>query len=183
MRRAIDTGRRGSLQTRFAKVDGELCELESRLVPELTAAGQVESLLIITTDVTQAELARQALALSEQRFRTLADAMPQLAWLANADGFIHWYNRGWYDYTGASEQAMQGWGWQSVHDPAALPRVLDEWQRCIASGEPSELVFPLKRSDGVYRSFLTRVRPVKDEAGQVLQWIGTNTDISDVKSS
>ena len=181
MRQAIETGRRGSLQTRFAKIDGAECELESRLVPEFSAEGRVESLLVITTDVTQAELARRALALSEQRFRTLADAMPQLAWLAHADGFVHWYNRGWYDYTGASEQAMQGWGWQSVHDPAELPRVLDEWRRCIASGEPSELVFPLKRADGVYRSFLTRVRPVRDAAGQVLQWIGTNTDISDVK--
>lgn len=178
MRDVIESRRPASLATSFTTVDGELRALESRIVPELSADGAVESLLVITSDVTQAEHARQTLALSELRFRTLADALPLLAWSADADGFVHWYNRSWYEYTGASEEAMRGWGWQNVYDPAVLPRVLDEWKRCIASAEPFEMTGPLLRADGAYRPFLTRARPVKDAAGKVLQWVGTNTDVS-----
>ena len=51
--------------------------------------------------------------------------MPQLAWIANGDGFIYWYNQRWYEYTGTTPEQMEGWGWQSVHDPDELPRVLE----------------------------------------------------------
>ena len=72
--------------------------------------------------------AEQSLRESEQQFRTLADAIPNLAWWANADGYITWYNRRWYEYTGTTPQQMEGWGWQSVHDPQALPAVLERWK-------------------------------------------------------
>lgn len=110
-----------------------------------------------------------ALALSELRFHALADSLPLLAWSADADGFIHGYNRSWYEYTGTSEQAMLGWSWQSVHDPVELPRVLEEWKRCIASREPFGTAFPLRGADGAYRLFPTRARSVKAAAGNVLQ--------------
>ena len=61
---------------------------------------------------------------SEERFRTMADAIPQLAWIANADGYIYWYNQRWYEYTGTTLAEMEGWGWQSVHDPEPFPAVL-----------------------------------------------------------
>src|SRR5664279_67441 len=62
-----------------------------------------------------------ALRESEQQFRTLADSIPNLAWWANGDGYITWYNRRWYEYTGTTPQQMEGWGWQIVHDPKMLP--------------------------------------------------------------
>jgi PAS domain-containing protein len=61
---------------------------------------------------------------SEDQFRTMADSIPQLAWIAKADGFIHWYNRRWYEYTGTKPEEMEGWGWQTVHDPLLLPKVM-----------------------------------------------------------
>jgi PAS domain-containing protein len=73
---------------------------------------------------------------------------------------------------------MEGWGWQRVHDPDVLPRVLKQWKHSIATGQPFEMVFPLRGADGVFRDFLTRVHPVKDENGAVTRWFGTNTDIS-----
>jgi len=112
-------------------------------------------------------------------FIALVEHLPHLAWMANADGWIYWYNQQWYNYTGTSPEDMQGWGWQSVHDPAVLPDVLERWTAAIAAGEPFEMVFPIRGRDGVFRPFLTRARPVTDSRGRVARWFGTNTDISE----
>jgi len=115
---------------------------------------------------------------SEQQFRTLANTIPNLAWMAYPDGHIFWYNQRWYSYTGSTAEAMAGWGWQSVHHPEVLPKVMERWNRSLESGEPFEMVFPLKGVEGVFREFLTRVEPVRDARGAVLRWFGTNTDIA-----
>ena len=115
----------------------------------------------------------------EERFRQMADSISHLAWMANADGHIFYYNSRWYEYTGKTPEQMAGWGWQSVHDPEALPAVLERWQSSIASGEPFDMVYPLRGSDGVLRPFLTRVTSLKDDQGHVRRWFGTNTDISE----
>ena len=112
-------------------------------------------------------------------FRSFAEHLPTLAWIADASGAIRWYNQRWYDYTGASPADMQGWGWQSVHDPEVLPSVLSRWTDCIASGEAFEMVFPLKRHDGLFKQFLTRVVPHHSSDGAILSWFGTNADVSD----
>ena len=98
--------------------------------------------------------------------------------MANADGYIFWYNRRWHEYCGTTPAQMQGWGWQSVHDPAVLPEVLARWGASIATGASFEMTFPMRGADGVFRPFLTRVQPVRDDAGQVTRWFGTNTDVS-----
>ncbi len=73
---------------------------------------------------------------------------------------------------------MEGWGWQSVHDPHELPMVLELWRASIATGQPFDMVFPLRGANGIFRPFLTRIMPLKDDAGKVIRWFGTNTDIS-----
>ena len=93
-------------------------------------------------------------------------------------GFIFWYNKQWYDYTGTTPKQMEGWGWQSVHDPDVLPKALERWKDSLATAEPFEMVFPLRGADGVFRPFLTRVLPVKAPNGKVVRWFGTNTDIT-----
>ena len=118
---------------------------------------------------------------SEEKLRLLADTIPQLAWMAHADGHVFWYNRRWYDYTGTTPAAMEGWGWQSVHDPRVLPEVLERWRASLVSGEAFEMVFPLKGADGRFRPFLTRMSPLRDQGGRILYWCGTNTDISEIK--
>jgi PAS domain S-box-containing protein len=121
---------------------------------------------------------KEQLQESEERFRTMANSIPQLVWITKADGFIYWYNQRRYQFTGTTPEQMEGWGWQSVHDPLVLPQVLVQWKASISTGQPFEMEFPLRRADGVYRSFLTRCLPLKDAAGQIVQWFGTNTDIS-----
>ena len=122
--------------------------------------------------------AQAALKDSEANFETLVHAMPQLCWLANADGFITWYNQRWHDYTGTTPDEVRGWGWESAHDPLLLPQVKQRWAHSVASGEPFEMTFPLRGADGEYRPFLTRGEPIRNDAGEVIRWLGTNTDVS-----
>jgi PAS domain S-box-containing protein len=143
------------------------------------AQGRPLRILISSTDITERKRAEEALRESEERFQAMANGIPQLAWMADADGSIFWYNQRWYEYTGTTSEQMQGWAWQSVHDPEVLPRVLDGWKAAIADRKPFEMEFPLRGADGRFRMFLTRVMPVKDSEGQVVRWFGTNTDISE----
>ena len=122
--------------------------------------------------------AEKALRESEERLRTMADNIPNLAWIAHADGYIFWYNKRWFEYTGRTQESMQAWGWQKVHDPQVLPSVLEGWKNALATGMPFEMVFPLRGADGVFRPFLTRVQPIRGQDGRVERWFGTNTDIS-----
>jgi PAS domain S-box-containing protein len=119
----------------------------------------------------------------EEQFRTLADSVPQLAWMAEADGHIFWYNQRWYQYTGATPEEMMGWGWESVHDPTVLPEVLVRWRAAIKTGKRFEMVFPLRGCDGNFRDFLTLIVPVRDANGNVVRWFGTNTDITEQRRS
>ena len=132
-------------------------------------------------DISAHVLAQKAVGRSEEEIRALADSIPNLAWMADPDGFIFWYNRGWYDYTGTTFEAMQGWGWQSVHRPDMLPLVLERWRASILTGEVFEMEFPLRAADGGFRWFLTRVNPLRDEEGKVVRWFGTNTDVDEVR--
>jgi PAS domain S-box-containing protein len=134
-------------------------------------------------DITERKRAAKALHDSEENFRTLADFIPNLAWWANTDGYVTWYNRRWYEYTGTTPEQMEGWGWQRVHDPLVLPKVLERWKASIVTGDPVDMEFPLRGADGIFRFFLTRVVPLKDSAGSVIRWFGTSTDITDLKQA
>ncbi|HEX4665073.1 MAG TPA: ATP-binding protein [Chthoniobacterales bacterium] len=119
------------------------------------------------------------LAESEASFRYLADNIPQLAWMARPDGHIFWYNRRWFEYTGTTPEEMEGWGWQNVHDPSALPDVMETWKHALATCEPWEHTFPLRGRSGEYRWFLSRAMPLRDAAGNVTLWFGSNTDVTE----
>lgn len=140
--------------------------------------GALIGAVVSAREITVLKQAEVAVRESEARFRTMANSMAQLAWIARPDGFLYWYNQRWYDYTGTTPDQMEGWGWQSVHDPAMLPKVMKNWAEAIAVGQPFEMEFPLRGANGQFRTFLTRGQPLKDAAGQVMQWFGTNTDIT-----
>ena len=120
---------------------------------------------------------------SEARFRTLADNIPQLAWMAHPTGDIFWYNKRFYDYTGATPEEMQGWGWQKIHDPAHLDRVVTHFSAALQSGEPWEDTFPLRALDGSYHWFLSRAEPIRDDEGRLQLWFGTNTDVTALREA
>jgi PAS domain S-box-containing protein len=120
----------------------------------------------------------RALRESEERFRTLADNISQFAWMADERGWVFWYNQRWYEYTGTTLEEMQGWGWQKVHHPDHIERVVARLKRSFETGEPWEDTFPLRGKDGRYRWFLSRALPIRDSGGRVVRWFGTNTDIT-----
>lgn len=132
-------------------------------------------------DISARKQTESALRESETRFRTLADNIAQLAWIADENGWIFWYNRRWFDYTGTTLEEMQGWGWQQVHHPEYVERVVAGFRHCIETGTSWEDTFPLRSKDGEYRWFLSRAIPIRNEQGKVLCWFGTNTDITDRK--
>ena len=139
--------------------------------------GTVRGIVVVGTDVTAQVQARDRATNAQRQLRTLADAIPTLAWTARPDGYIDWYNARWYEYTGTEPVDMEGWGWQVVHDPLVLPDVLVKWREAIATGHPFEMTFPLRAADGRFRQFLTRVVPIKDGEDQIVRWFGTNTDV------
>lgn len=166
-----------AVEFRFRHSSGELRWMDAR-GRAVDAQGRPTSVFGIGIDITSRRRGEEAATQIEGRFQTLADGIPQLAWMARPDGWIYWYNKRWYDYTGTTSEDMQGWGWQSVHDPQVLPAVMENWQRSIATGEHFEMVFPLRAANGEFRSFLTRVSPFRDADGNVVHWFGTNTDIT-----
>jgi PAS domain S-box-containing protein len=116
--------------------------------------------------------------LDEITLRRLVEHAPSLLWIADTAGYIYWYSPGWYAYTGKTPAEMQGWGWQSVHEPRHLAAVLDRWKAGIASGAAFDLILNVLGADGVVRPFLTRIRPAFDDEGRLANWFGVNTDIS-----
>lgn len=160
--------------------NGQLIDVALTVSPIFNVRGEVVGASKIARNITEKKRSEQALRESEAHFRTMANAINQLAWTANPDGYITWYNQSWYDFTGTSPEQMEGWGWQGVHDPEELPRVLENWNLSIQSREPFEMTFPLKSAQGVFRQFLTRAIPLKNAEGEVTQWFGTNTDVDKI---
>jgi PAS domain S-box-containing protein len=174
---ALRTGKWQGIITRVRK-NGQRFTARVVITPRRLATGRAIGFLLISKDISD-EIRQQVLQESEERFRTMANSIPQLAWIAHADGYIYWFNQRWYEYTGTTPEQMEGWGWQSVHDPLMLPKVLEQWRASIATGDRFDMEFPLRGGDGVFRPFLTRMLPLKDAEGHVVQWVGTNTDITE----
>ncbi len=148
--------------------------------------GAVEGILVAGFEVTARVQAAQEQArllasveASERQFRELVENLPDLAWTARPDGFIDYYNRRWYEYTGTTFDEMQGWGWRSLHDPEKVEVVVERWRHSIDTGEPFEMEFPLRGADGTFRWFLTRVEPLHDAGGRIVRWFGSNTNIDE----
>src|SRR5690606_29452869 len=117
----------------------------------------------------------------DDEFRALADNMAQLAWMAAPDGKVYWFNKRWFEYTGRAADDRDAEG-TSVH-PEHLQRVTARYWEMIAAGEPWEDTFPLRAADGSYRWFLSRAVPIRDEAGNIVRWFGTSTDITDQRAA
>jgi PAS domain S-box-containing protein len=115
---------------------------------------------------------------AEERFRTLAENIPTLCWMASPDGHIFWFNSRWYEYTAARPGEHEGWGWATALDPEVMPAAMDRWRHCLATGEAFEMTFPVRGADGVFRPFLTQVVPMRDSQGRIFRWFGTNTNVS-----
>jgi PAS domain S-box-containing protein len=120
---------------------------------------------------------------SEAKLRQVIDTIPTLAWCNLPDGPNEFLNKRWHDYTGLSPEESHGWGWQAAFHPEDLPSVMEKWRELLVSGEPDEIEARLRRWDGVFRRFLIRVEPFRDETGKIIRWYGTSTDIEALKQT
>lgn len=140
-------------------------------------------LLAVSLEITRLKEHESALRESEEQFRTLADAIPQLAWIADASGWVFWFNRRWRDYTGGAEEEMAGWGWKKAIAPEHAERVMASWRQALEGGEGWEDSFPLRTKTGEDRWFLCRATPIRNNEGSIVRWFGANTDITDRRDS
>ncbi len=163
--------------------DGTLVDVYFTFVyaPLRDAANVIEGIMVFAYEVTEQILARRQIEESEVRFRTLADNIPNLVWMARPDGSTYWYNSRWYTYTGATPAQMEVRGWQNMINQEVLPMVQERWQQALSSGEPFEMTYFLQGADQVMRPFLTRIVPIYDAQGVIVQWFGTSTDITEQK--
>lgn len=120
---------------------------------------------------------------AEENLRRVIDAIPTLAWCNLPDGTNEFLNKNWHDYTGLSPEESHGWGWQIAFHPEDLPALMEKWKGMLVSGEAGEIESRLRRHDGVYRWFLIRAEPFRDERGNIVRWYGTSTDIDDRKQA
>lgn len=174
-KRCMEDRTRENVEAAFTFEDGSEAWYEAKAEPV------PEGIFVLSADITARKVAEERLKRSEENFRTLADNISQLAWMTDENGSIFWYNKRWYDFTGTTFEEMQGWGWQKVHHTDHIERVMENWTKALAIGEPWEDTFPLRGKDGNYRWFLSRALPIKDESGNVTRWFGTNTDITERK--
>ncbi|MDG5749895.1 PAS domain S-box protein [Qipengyuania sp. XHP0211] len=158
---------------------GETVPIAVTVSPVRDASGRIVGASKIANDLREQIELQSGLRQKTDQFTALANNIPQLAWLADKDGWIYWFNQQWYDFTGTDLEEMQGWGWQKVHHPDHVERVTTRIQEAWDSGEPWDDTFPLRRADGEFRWFLSRANPLRDDEGNVVLWCGTNTDITD----
>ncbi len=143
--------------------------------PYRDTAGEIVGINVAAEEITERKRAVAALAASERQFHTLADSIPQLVWMADAQGAIFWLNNHWYEYTGRPAGEVDSQGWQSV--------LGDRWTHALETGTSLESELSLLGKDGLYRPFLTRVVPLRNSNAGVYGWIGTHIDISERKRS
>ena len=143
------------------------------------------ALIAIQSNRSQTALQRayQEIKQSEGRLHKIIDTIPTLAWCSLPDGTGEFWNRRWHEYTGLTPEAVRGWGWQDAIHPEDLEEITDKWLGFLASGQPGEVEGRLRRFDGVYRWFLFRAEPLRDESGNIVNWYGTDTDIDDLKQA
>jgi PAS domain S-box-containing protein len=150
---------------------------KATLTPERLAASCRYAIEMARADAARREV-EQSLRERETEFRTLANVIPQMAWMADAEGRRYWYNDRWHEFTGLRPDESLGLGWRLVHHPEHRGRVCDRQAAAFARSEPWEDTFPLKRKDGVYRWFLARAVPFRTGDG-TMRWFGTHTDITE----
>jgi diguanylate cyclase (GGDEF)-like protein/PAS domain S-box-containing protein len=131
-------------------------------------------------------LQRAHLKLARERelyFHTMAEAVPEIIWTANPDGEDDFFNRRCFDYTGLTLEQMRGMAWKAVVHSDDLEDCNAKWQNALLTGEPYEVEYRLRGSDGLFRWFLGRANPIRSSAGEIVKWFGTCTDIDNQKQS
>ena len=168
-------------ETMRRRKDGSLVDVYLRVSPIRDESGQIVGASKIASDITERKRVEAALRASEERFRNLANAVPDIVWTAGPDGSITFANDRWFQFCGITpEQNARDWPELVLH-PDDRKRCIAEWTRVLREGSEYEIEVRNRRHDGEYRWFLTRASPIRDAAGGITAWFGSTTDIHDRK--
>jgi formate hydrogenlyase transcriptional activator len=170
--------------------DGKYRWFLIRYNPFLGDDGKVIRWYATATDIEDRRQTQEALrnALdqvqkSEARLRQVIDTIPTLVWCNLPDGPNEFLNKRWHEYTGLSPEESRGWGWQAAFHAEDIGPLMELWRELLISGKPGEIEARVRRHDGVYRWFLVRMEPYRNESGEIVKWYGTSTDIEDRKQA
>ena len=170
-----------AMEHRILLPDGRVKYVQERWRTFSDAAGQPLRAVGTSQDITERKASEAALRDSDERFRLLAEAVPQMVWITRADGWNEYFNQQWVDYTGMSLAESAGHGWSKPFHPDHRQRAEEAWRHATATLGIYSLECLLRRADGVYRWWLIRGAPLKESDGTVRKWFGTCTDIHDLK--
>src|SRR5216684_596972 len=187
---ALASGEAGEGEARFRRHDGVFRWFLIRAEPLRDETGKIVSWYGISTDIQDRRQAEQKLRQvleevrgSEANLRRTIDTVPALVSSFWPDGSNECMNQRWRDYTGLPPEQSQGDGWQEPVHPDDLAALMNRWREALVSGEPGEIEARLRRHDGVYRWFFVRAEPLRDDAGNIVKWYATSTDIEDRKQA
>jgi PAS domain S-box-containing protein len=187
-RACLESGEPFQAELRLRRRDGVYRWIATRRVPLRDNNGQIVKWYSASFDIEDRKRAEFALleretelAEAQRELQLTLDRIPILAWQTRSDGYAEYLNKRWLDYTGLPLEKALGWEWQVAVHREDLPGLLVRWQRMLTSGNAEEVEARMRRFDGEYRWFLFRPAPLRDRAGNVIRWYGTNTDIEDRK--
>lgn len=171
------------LEHRVVNSDGSLSWIFSRAIPVLDDQGNIIEWFGASSDITSQKEVQEIIKESEEKFRQLADLVPQIIWTGKPDGFVDYYNKRWYEYTGFQVDEFGDASWVPILHPDDVSIVLEQWYESVQNGTPYQTEFRLKNGDtGEYRWFLSKSLPIRDKAGMITKWFGTCTDIHEQKN-
>lgn len=166
---------------RLQRANGQYCWIAAKAVPVFNHDGSVREWICANTDISEPKRASAAMQASAVRFRTMTEAMPQMVWSTQPDGYHEYYNQKWYDFTGVHAGSTDGEGWNNIVHPEEQAAAWEIWQHSLHTGEAYEIQYRLRHHSGQYRWTLARALPVRDNSGEIINWFGTCTDIHDQK--
>ena len=166
----------------FYRLNGEPLPVEYWVTP-VYRDGERGGAICTFDDITARRAAEAELEHSEAEFRTFSQAVPNHVWASKPDGQLTWFNDRVYEYSGAGRGELDGDGWAVLVHPDDIAAAAQSWRAALASGEVYQTEFRLRRDDGLYRWHLSRALPIRAPTGEVVRWIGTNTDIEEQRGT
>jgi PAS domain S-box-containing protein len=180
-RYSVETGEPYEIEHRCRRFDGVFQWFQVRAMPLKDMEGRVVRWYLLLIDIEDRKGAEVALRTSERNLSLIINTIPTTAWSTRPDGYCDFLSDRWLNYAGFTFEQAVGWNWAAAIHPDDAERLREHWQSCLASGTPLDTEARIRRFDGVYRWFLFRANPFRDESGIILKWYGSNIDIDDRK--